>query len=151
MKRAMNPFSLVLLLFVLATIILIILGYSYFVNTVITEKSLIESNWGITIPNDYEEIFNKNTQSFHGDGARYTVYNTSRQNYFTSNFTSTKDKNLEVFVSEIKLNLAVPIEYQPDLRSGYTWIEYKGDNSNSKLVMLYNPGSTRLFVIQYLV
>ena len=39
-----------------------------------TEKSAIKANWGVQVPNEFKEEYNKNTVSFHGDVGRYTVH-----------------------------------------------------------------------------
>jgi len=139
----------VLILFVLGIIAMaILIGHS--INGVLgfTEKSAIRVNWGVQIPIEFRELFNKSTESFHGDGGRYTVYMASKQSDFLSDFTATKSREIEAFVSETGISLDVPSEYQPDLSASYTWTKLENNDTNT-LVMLYTPETMRLFVVQF--
>jgi len=113
-----------------------------------TEKSAIRANWGVQVPNEFKEEYTKSTASFHGDGGRYTVYQASKQSDFTSDFSSTRSKEIEDFVCEMGISLEVPPEYQPDLGTNYTWIKLEKNDTNT-LVMLYIPENMRLFVVQF--
>ena len=113
-----------------------------------TEKSAIKANWGVQVPNEFKEEYTKSTESFHRDGGRYTVYQASKQSDFTSDFSSTRSKEIEDFVREIGISLEVPPEYQPDLGTDYTWTKLEKNDTNT-LVMLYTPEDMRLFVVQF--
>ena len=113
-----------------------------------TVKSTIKANWGVQIPNEFKELYNKSTESFHGDGGRYTVYITSKQSDFVSDFTSTMSKEIEDFVRETGIIIDVPFEYQPDFNASYTWKKLESNNTNT-LVMLYAPETMNLFIVQY--
>ena len=138
-----------LILLVLGIIVVAIL-IGPFLNGVLgfTEKSAIRANWGVQIPNEFKEEYTKSTESHHGDGGRYTVYLTSKQSDFTSDFSSTRSKEIEDFVRETAIRLDVPSEYQPDLSASYTWTKLEKSDTNT-LVMIYTPETMRLFVVQF--
>jgi len=139
----------VLILFVLGIIVVAILIGPFF-NGVLgfTEKSAIRANWGVQVPNEFKEEYTKSTESFHGDGGRYTVYLASKQSDFTSDFSSTRSNEIEDFVRETGISLDVPSEYQPDLSANYTWTKLEKSDANT-LVMIYSPETMRLFVVQF--
>jgi hypothetical protein len=138
--------KIILLTLIIAAIAVPIGIYSYG-KARFTEKYAIGVNWGVAIPEDFNEEYHTRTLSFHGDGERYTVYDASPQNSFVSGFSAVKDREIETFVSEIIQRLEVPADYQPDYKTVYAWKKNQ-KSDNSTLVMLYSSESKRLYVVQ---
>lgn len=107
------------------------------------------TNWGITIPTDFKEIYHISSDlGFHGDGWRYNVYNPKNKTHlpFFNGFQKSSDKDVEVFVKNCLNKLEADKNYFPLFNQEYLWwMERRSDNT---LVIIYSPYTGYYYFVQ---
>lgn len=138
-----------LIIIVVVLAITLVGGYSiYRVNE--NYLNIIESNWGVQLPINAEEIYVSDSgASFLGDGRRYHVYqyedNGDARNCLS--WTSDKDVFLEKKIRDILKELDVAKENYPDFQLEYKrYSEY--DNDKSQMDILYFEELNKMYVIE---
>lgn len=131
----------------------IIMGFSrYFDNY----SYIINENWSIKIPRDYEEIYKKDSgPSFHGDGLRYHIFKYERSEKIndivswsdTADLYQGKNRFLEGEVTKILSSLEVPSEHYPSFHGGYMYY-YEAKEDSSRIFMLHDYNSKVLYVVE---
>lgn len=112
----------------------------------ITVKKVYETNWGISLPDGMKLLNDKNTESFHGDGYRFTVYSISKEKKYFTGYKTSKNKEIEETCKTIISSLRVESKYIPHFNENYVWTKYKKYNDN--LIIIYFPNQKRLYLFQ---
>lgn len=117
-------------------------------------NDVIYENWNIRLPKDGNEIYyNTGEPSFHGDGARLSVYEYDDEEIIDScfNWKDKKNANMEDEINDILKIIAgyndVPKEYIPNLEKSYKYLS-KSTDDNSNIYLIYIIGENRIYVIE---
>lgn len=120
----------------------------------INEKSnyinTIESNWGISIPDEYSRIYSIDSgDSILGDGERYSVfkYQANSQIDIEVNWEEKKSFFIENSVSAISKSLKVKEEYKLNFEEEYKYF-YNKEEDSSEIYMILFEKSNLLYVIE---
>ncbi len=119
-----------------------------------SEAVLYKSNWNIEIPLNMKVSYSASTEERAlGDGERYTVFiSDTISDAFTKEFTALdaiKRKDAEDFINGVATRLHVPAEQKISKLDGCVWKQYV-KKDNSRLVIVYNPGSGELHFVERL-
>lgn len=110
---------------------------------------IINSNWKINLPREYEEIYYTDIgPSFHGDGKRYSIFQYEALKEI-DNLLQWQDKNnyVDYSIKEILDKLEVPNEYYPDL-NGELKYYYIIKEDRSKLYIILNRDLRKIYIIE---
>lgn len=121
-------------------IALIIIGFV--VKSYSPHNRSLESYWGLQIPSDFKEVYYTSIVGFHGDGFRYTIFETRNDVHlsFIKVFYNQQNKTIEDFIDRVIDNLAVTEDKKPPINQPYYWWVISGDKYyNNTLVIVYIP------------
>lgn len=120
----------------------------------INEKSnyinTIESNWGISIPDEYSRIYSIDSgDSLLGDGERYNVfkYQGNSQIDIEANWEEKKSFFIENSISAISKSLEVKEEYKINFEEEYKYFYNKKEGSSEIYIILFEKSNV-LYVIE---
>jgi len=121
-------------------------------NLYFSTARVIEMNWGVSVPDGFEEIYHvKTPASFHGDGERYTVFEAKGGAApGIGAFSNGRDAAAEMFVNAIMNNLEVPENKRPDT-SDYRWKSYSKspqEEDGSSMIVIYTPENKRMYFVE---
>ena len=121
-------------------------GYKIYLYSHRSYLDVIRLNWGIELPKDGNEIYRSDSgPSFHGDGARCHIF--QYEHKLTLPERKTEDSSIES-VSALFTQLAIPLEYQPDLNHiSLVELHAKEDPRNT-LYLLYDEEKLQLIVLE---
>lgn len=133
----------------LIIIIILIIKVKDFINNTNLYSNVLNSNWSIDLPKEYEEVYSSgDKESFLGDGKRYHVFK-----YHTDDINScidwsvNKDLKLESSVNDILKNLNVPEENMIDFNNEYKYF-YKKESDSSKLYIIFMSDSYNVYILE---
>lgn len=145
-KRTRKKLKKTMLLSLIIIILLVAFSiglYKYMCNYMNTAKTF-ELNWGITLPNDFEEEYYIDTgASFHGDGKRYSIF--KGINFMTS-LNEAKNLELENEIFDLYDSLNVPKEKQIDFSHQYSWIKIlQKDDERNYIYCIYDKEINKFY------
>ena len=117
---------------------------------------IIRENWDIQLPTPTEEIFHESGPvSFQGDGERYHVFEYDNEDIINSSiqWIDAKDNSINAGVQdiieglEIYDDVEIPKEFRPNIKEKYKFYTIS-EEDNSKLYLVYIPGTNRIFVAE---
>lgn len=131
--------------------------------------SVLEANWGVKLPVSAccREVYRQDTgPSFHGDGVRYHVFSCinsaaidellpwSAEEGHTLEWSQTagEERQYRSYSQSAQLwlhELDVPETQLPVYESCVCW--YSSAPDNSQLILFWDPGSRRLYIVENLI
>lgn len=151
-KIKKNYYLLAALLMLFFTGIFIHFIVNAYIGTPRNALECYEKTWSIDLPDDLKEIYDQKPEaSFHGDGARFTVFKTGAQDApFYSDFSEEANPEMEERVQTLLSGLAVPTQRRLAFEKGYQWKEMQAHSLNS-IDFIVSADRTRLFVVEWIV
>ena len=122
--------KIALTIIIIIILIISMIALYKFVSNYMSVVKTFELNWGIILPNDFEEEYYVDTgASFHGDGKRYSVF---KGNNFMTSLNKEKNQELESEISELYISLNVSKENRINFSHQYSWTKIisKDDDRN---------------------
>lgn len=115
---------------------------------------IFERNWGLELPKDLHETYHKDTgSSFHGDGSFYTIYQTDDMVLMESlvEWTDVSSPtrltdSYEDFAIQCLDNLDVPSNERINFLNCQYY--YRTEEDGSELLLVYNPETEQLYIIE---
>ena len=135
-KRSLKTIIIVLSLVGIVLLVGLFGMYSFMKSYMSTAKTF-KYNWGIVIPNDFDEEYYTDTgASFGGDGERYTIYSGTK---FTMDFNTEKNEDLEDTIKFMYDKLNIPKDKQIDFSHKYQWKKINDrDDKRDELYIIYD-------------
>lgn len=141
--RTLSIISTITIILTLSTALLIKEDNRYY--------HIINRNWEINLPREYEETYYKNSgESFLGDGERYSVFKYKTLSEINNVLEwKNKDNNTEQHVSEILKNLEVSKEYYPDFNDNFKYY-HKTKEDNSRIYIILNSSLQKVYIVEHI-
>ncbi len=113
---------------------------------------IINSNWNINLPREYEEIYHTDSgPSFHGDGERYAIFQYENLDEINSLLEwENKNDYVEPRIKEILDNLEVSKEYYPDFNNDFRYY-YKIKEDRSEIYIILNSKLKKVYIIEHFI
>ena len=110
---------------------------------------IINSNWKINLPREYEEIYHIGSgASFHGDGERYSIFQYENLDKINSLLKwENKNDYVEPRIKEILDKLEVPNEYLPDFKNNFRYY-YEMKEDRSEIYIILNNDLKEIYIIE---
>lgn len=130
------------------------IGISSVFHVVTRYSSVIKTNWDISIPGNYKEIYESDSgSSFHGDGIRYHVFQYKNGEKIDSLLSWSREDKATVF-SENQREAAekwldeiqVPQEERPDYDACVFW--YQEKEGNCEMILFWDQEDLKLYVVE---
>ncbi|MBX9138401.1 MULTISPECIES: hypothetical protein [unclassified Clostridium] len=110
---------------------------------------IINSNWELNLPTNYEEIYYKDSgPSFNGDGERYSIFQYENLDEI-NNLIEWQEKNSSIEINMISVlrRLEVPEEYYPDFKTNFKYY-YSIKEDNSKIHMILDSNLNKTYTVE---
>lgn len=110
---------------------------------------IINSNWELNLPRNYEEIYYKDSgPSFNGDGERYSIFQYENLDEI-NNAIEWKDKNssIEINIVSVLRGLEVSEEYYPDFKTNFKYYYYMKED-NSKIYIILDTNLNKVYTVE---
>lgn len=141
-KRQHILFIFILLLqliFIVIPICLYLAGKLYS-----SPKKIYEINWNLSLPDDLKlQADYKNTEGFHNDGNRHSIFYMSENKEFISDFNQDQNSGIEELCQNI---MSLLNEAEADFSQPYLWCKYQ--KYGNVLVIIYFPSCQQLHLFQ---
>lgn len=110
---------------------------------------IINSNWKINLPREYDEIYHTNSgASFHGDGERYSIFQYENLDEINSLLEwENKNDYVEFRIKEILDNLEIPKEYSPDFNNDFRYY-YEMREDRSEIYIILDSDLKGIYIIE---
>lgn len=145
-----------ILVIIIVIALLLIIASMPIWNMIFSYSSVLETNWGISIPykSKYKEIYQKDSgASFNGDGIRYHIFSYEYEDYIDLMFAWDQTENKTIFYStyseaanEWLKEIDVPEEYYPNYDN--CSFKYESQKDNSELIILWDNESNKLYIVE---
>lgn len=143
-KKLKNIIIISISIFIL--ILLSIIGMYFHFSHQFTFYDTLKLNWNITIPNNIEEVYHKDSgASFHGDGQRYTICNGNNIYNFYDNFIEEKNTELEEEINSLYSSLEISKENQCNFEHKYLWKKIDDKEDGSYMYILYDREVEKIY------
>ena len=139
--RSLSIISAITITTILSTVIMVKEHNRYY--------HIINSNWKINLPREYEEIYHIDSgASFHGDGARYSIFQYENLDEI-NNAIEWKDKNssIEINIVSVLRGLEVSEEYYPDFKTNFKYYYYMKED-NSKIYIILDTNLNKVYTVE---
>lgn len=112
----------------------------------------LELYWGIEMPADFKEVYYTSIVGFHGDGFRYTIFDTRNNAHlsFIKVFNNQRNKTVEDFIDRVINELDVPEDKSPSIKNqSYFWWIISGDRYyGNTLVIVFMPKDGKYYFLE---
>jgi len=138
-------------MFIIAIVIVLLITFCCAIKSYSSSARSLELYWGIQIPSDFKEVYHTSIVGFHGDGFRYTVFETHNNAHlsFIKVFHSQRNQTVEDFIDKVIDQLDVAENNVPSINQSYFWWVISGDKYyDNTLVILYIPNDDKYYFIE---
>lgn len=145
--------KIITLISIIVTTLFFLLGSFNSFKKELGYAAIINSNWDITLPCDYEEIYSyKSKSNFWSYGKKYHIfeYKDVDKLYSILDWKDEKNDELEEEITELLDVLEIPKVYFPNFNSNYKYY-IKENMDSSKLYVIFIPYYKILIVIENLI
>lgn len=111
---------------------------------------VISLNWGIKLPGDYAEIYEKDTGSSpHGDGIRYHIFEYNNTDKIEDSVSWKEITAYVATATEFLNELSVPESQYTDFKHCLCYYSKQADNS--ELIMFYEQDTGKVYIIEFFI
>jgi hypothetical protein len=130
----------------------IVAGELYF-----TTEKVFELDWGLDIPDDFNEVYRISHVGVWGDGPRFTVYKEDEGKVWaqSQHFQYAKSLQIEAEASRVLVELNAGINIEKDMvpffDKDYLWSFRYAEDHESELIIIYFPDERQYYFIEMFV
>ncbi len=113
---------------------------------------IININWKINLPREYEEIYYTDSgPSFHGDGKRYSIFQYESLDEINNILDwKTRNDNIEQPIINILEKLEVPKEYYPNFNDEFKYY-YNIEEDRSQIYIILNSNLKKVYIVENII
>lgn len=110
---------------------------------------IINSNWELNLPRNYEEIYYKDSgPSFNGDGERYSIFQYENLDEINNSIEwQEKNSSIEINMISVLRKLEVPEKYYPDFKINFKCYHYERED-NSKIYIILDTNLNKIYTVE---
>lgn len=148
-RLIMKKVIIILLSGILLMMIVLLMSYTFFLSP--SDIQIINKNWSINLPKPYKHVYtSKSEESFIGDGEKYTVFEYRDLGSINQSLHWNNGPNPSIELEVTKITNDLNVSIIPNFKRKYKYYSIIR-NDSSRLYLLFDIQSNKLYVVEYII